>query len=652
MASGETITIDVGRIQMIDKGDYNSATSYTVLDIVYYEGSSYICKKDSKGNNPTNTIYWQLLAKKGDKGDKGNTGATGNGIGSIAKTSTKGLVDTYTITYTNGSTESFTVTNGKEYDDTEIKNQLKDKVDKETGKSLVDDNLISFLNAVNKNYDSDKIHSAIENYFALTPDYGVYGIKFPMWNTSNTSACEKYGANANKTLSLATDTIFESSNYGPAFDTYDCNAEVDNDGEIHVTALKGMNDFKDIGAVDVYVLIRTYYEKWYSDDEGNQHYERTYIPKDGFTPVSQAIRKDGTIRPFFLIAKYVASSINGILYSTKGKAPTRNNSFQNCAINYHKKGTYYSAGLASDYKHLATTLWLKLGTRNSQSILAGNTNNNQQVAVSQTESNVTRVIIPKTTANNIDLYTCISVGDRGSNTNNDRGNGYMHNICDNVMVIGKEEIDSSNTALILDIDNAITTTSTTYVSTMHEISGYSDRILGRNGSVGSNTNCRHGAVLDGIEFMVGGYEVYGNTMMNISDDAGTRELYITNDSSKISNNVATVKSKFNKAKYSIQMTNKNAWNYITEEQLDLENGILVPTKGGQSGSGSAVGYADGCYIDSSSSGEREFLCFGSLGLGAVAGVSCVHANFGVGAAGWSFLARPSICGLGGELAEG
>lgn len=55
---------------------------------------------------------------KGDKGDKGNkgdtgaTGATGNGIASITKTGTSGLIDTYTITFTNGNTTTFDVTNG------------------------------------------------------------------------------------------------------------------------------------------------------------------------------------------------------------------------------------------------------------------------------------------------------------------------------------------------------------------------------------------------------------------------------------------------------------------------------------------------------------------------------------------------------------
>lgn len=51
---------------------------------------------------------------QGERGPTGATGATGNGIASIAKTGTAGLVDTYTITYTDGGTTTYTVTNGAE----------------------------------------------------------------------------------------------------------------------------------------------------------------------------------------------------------------------------------------------------------------------------------------------------------------------------------------------------------------------------------------------------------------------------------------------------------------------------------------------------------------------------------------------------------
>lgn len=47
-------------------------------------------------------------------GPAGQTGPTGNGIVSITKTGTSGLVDTYTILFTNGQSTTFTVTNGQD----------------------------------------------------------------------------------------------------------------------------------------------------------------------------------------------------------------------------------------------------------------------------------------------------------------------------------------------------------------------------------------------------------------------------------------------------------------------------------------------------------------------------------------------------------
>jgi hypothetical protein len=45
---------------------------------------------------------------------RGAQGDTGNGIFSIVKTGTSGLVDTYTITFTDGTTTTFDVTNGQD----------------------------------------------------------------------------------------------------------------------------------------------------------------------------------------------------------------------------------------------------------------------------------------------------------------------------------------------------------------------------------------------------------------------------------------------------------------------------------------------------------------------------------------------------------
>ncbi len=45
-------------------------------------------------------------------GGTGGSGANGRGIVSITRTATSGLIDTYTITYTDNTTSKYTVTNG------------------------------------------------------------------------------------------------------------------------------------------------------------------------------------------------------------------------------------------------------------------------------------------------------------------------------------------------------------------------------------------------------------------------------------------------------------------------------------------------------------------------------------------------------------
>lgn len=500
------------------------------------------------------------------------------------------------------------------------------KVNKEDGKELISREANSWLTNFIDEYDSAMLEKDIEDHYAMTPDPRVYVVRFPKFDTSNTATGEKLGANVGKYVKLATDTEYEETNYGEAFETLDCNAYVDENGVRHIKALKGMASFRDTGKVDVFTLHRTYYEKTWEDTQYD-YYARTYMPMKGFTPVILAINKDGTVNPWFTIAKYMAGTIvddDGVRkpYSSKGLVPARvignptgacagendNISYAGSISFFNRRGTYYTAGLAAELAHIEKTIWLKWATRSSQSVVAGCTDNSRQYVVSSAEANVSRVILTTAQANLFDLNTFVSVGDKGSNSSTDRYYGYMHNLAYNVEIIGKEIIDENHTALILDCDAfTITDASTTYVSTMHERSGYSDFVLGRNGSRISNTNGRHGAVIDGIECFVGGWEVLGNAIMDIIDENGSREVYVTNDATKLTTDIAKIKSTYKKSEYKITATSKGVWLYITEMKIDLELGIVIPTKAGQSGSGSNTGYGDGEYLDAATSGQREFL---------------------------------------------
>lgn len=57
--------ISAGRVLLMPKGEYNASATYTLLDIVSYQGSSYVAKGTTTGNLPTDTTYWQLSAYGG-----------------------------------------------------------------------------------------------------------------------------------------------------------------------------------------------------------------------------------------------------------------------------------------------------------------------------------------------------------------------------------------------------------------------------------------------------------------------------------------------------------------------------------------------------------------------------------------------------------
>lgn len=69
----------LGRVQPLFKGDYNNLIAYDKLDVVLYNGNSYVSKVNlNTGHAPANNpSYWQLVAVKGQQGDQGITGGFG-----------------------------------------------------------------------------------------------------------------------------------------------------------------------------------------------------------------------------------------------------------------------------------------------------------------------------------------------------------------------------------------------------------------------------------------------------------------------------------------------------------------------------------------------------------------------------------------------
>ena len=54
---------DAGRILILPKGTWDANTQYEMLDLVYYNGTSWLGRKASQGIEPTNANaeYWQKV---------------------------------------------------------------------------------------------------------------------------------------------------------------------------------------------------------------------------------------------------------------------------------------------------------------------------------------------------------------------------------------------------------------------------------------------------------------------------------------------------------------------------------------------------------------------------------------------------------------
>lgn len=95
-----------------------AVTGPTSSSTGFYDDSLYLNTSTMELWKCVGTNLWQSQGVL-----KGDPGAAGVGISSIDLTSSVGLVDTYTITYTDGDTTTFTVTNGQDGTDGEDGNK-------------------------------------------------------------------------------------------------------------------------------------------------------------------------------------------------------------------------------------------------------------------------------------------------------------------------------------------------------------------------------------------------------------------------------------------------------------------------------------------------------------------------------------------------
>ena len=502
------------------------------------------------------------------------------------------------------------------------------------------------------------VENALSNYFALRRNGKVFTTKIYKWETSTSPVGVKMNANENMVAEPSvgrTEGRDDYAQYG-LFHHFTCNFSVDENGFNHVDALEGQIGFTKYGKVQVGEVTMS---AWFGIEDTTEavlyHYSDSQTELTPY-PMKESINPDGTISPFMIHAKYAAGDIDGVPYSSKGLAPAngcqatqaRNPVSYTGMITYmHKLGGHYCGTTSWDLFYRQLMMIIKYATTHSQSIMAGCTSYSNQNQNLVEETGVMRVVLTKAQAAGYVIGSYVSIGDVGSNTNKDRYFSYIHNKAYSVKVTKIEDVDDSNAAVYVDAPEAFDTTLTTWITTMPWHSGATDEVAGSDGSPNSNTNGKDPYKIQGIETCIGAYEVLGNVVMDIvtgPDGNPARDVYVCEDASTLSSNIATVRANYKKAIAQVAYT-AASWKYITEETTDPNLGIMIPTK---VGGGSTTGFADGLYTDAGTSGQREWLALGCLNAGAGAGLWILNATAGWSSTHWYIVSGVSPNGTRGE----
>lgn len=348
---------------------------------------------------------------------------------------------------------------------------------------------------------------------------------------------------------------------------------------------------------------------------------------------------DGTMREWVCHSKYQAGMVNSKPTACSGVIPTTE-SHNSDVSDSHILGNRYSATCHCDYDFLELMKQIKYGLA-SDSILQGCCTYYLNAYVALAESGVKRVLLASNPG--FVVGSCVKVAtitDDANKTNR----GVTGTVC-NIRSIEDVTInDVIYKAVNLEVSNTIDTVlneditlGKTVIMTMPWMTGSTDLVDANDGGI-NPVSGTYPVKIQGIEYMLGQYEVIEDTILQYEAD-GKQYEYIISDATK---EATSITSDFVKHGGS-PVPETSSWRYIKKMGFD---GIFYPIEFGGS---SSTGHRDQCYLEALTSGVRELLLFGYLSAGvAIAGVSCSYRNLGLSLRDWTVGSRLSPNGNRGE----
>lgn len=262
------------------------------------------------------------------------------------------------------------------------------------------------------------------------------------------------------------------------------------------------------------------------------------------------------------------------------------------------------------------------------------------ITVAQTDAK--SVILKKTDAANLVVGSAIDVGD-GS----DRQNASSYAVASSAVILSIEAYDDNNSRVNLNLAAGITTTTSNKINTIVWRSGSCDNVLGVDGSPTNCTSGKEPFIIQGIECMVGAYEVYADAIFKLESADGVFKItpWICKKASEITNNA--IGSAYKALSYSLTPPTSAGWRYISSMGFDPAHPCANFPDGLDANSN--TGYRAGFYSENATNALREWQAVGDLGYGSNAALGCAVSSYGLGLAWWFISGR--ACGTAGNRGE-
>ena len=386
-------------------------------------------------------------------------------------------------------------------------------------------------------------------------------------------------------------------------------------------------------------------------DDGSYLYTSWHMRAgDGYVPMAGDVAPDGTHRLLtWHPAFYGGKNSAGGMTSGAGLLPMPWTS-ANAALPLARKLTAYDGLWCDCDTQFALMAWrLRHWTLSNSGQLEGCDYYNYQYTLAAAETGVKRVLLTKAQGTNLLVGSCVCLGERGSNTNNDRNQAYNHDVFNIAKILSVETVtvnDTEYAAVNLDLASTIDTTTTMLVSTMPWPNGTTEALPGHSdGCIGNLTNGKYPYRIAGMEMQIGSYCEELDPLWQASlvdNDHWHYDVYSCRDSEKLAGSITANYQKV--GEFDLPNANKWSWNFIRAlNKMAAE--AQIPTKFG----GSTSTYVKAAFASPGGAGVSAPWRFGALNDGGACGLPCAHGSLGPGSSAWRGV--PRLAGSGKKRGE-